>query len=174
MADSKKGHFSKSPILNIFLWKIHELVLGLVEFIDAKGIGMAQPIWPWGCRTLALKQAKNAFLVFLGCFWAFVRQPHNYIGWARPMPFTSINSTNSRTNPWNVHENILRIKGVENLRFFESAILNFFFQKKKFYFVPMKISHKLCDRMDGTQFWCFPWLSANSLLCVILRYTMYL
>ena len=33
----------------------------------------------------------------------------------------------------------------------------------------MKISHKLCNRMDGTQFWCFPWFAANSLLCVILR-----
>ena len=40
-------------------------------------------------------------------------------------------------------------------------------------FIPMKISHKLCDRMDGTQFWCFPWFPTNSLLCVILRYTVY-
>ena len=51
MADSKKGHFSKPPILNIFLWKFHGSVLGLVEFIDAKGIGKAQPIWPRGCPT---------------------------------------------------------------------------------------------------------------------------
>ena len=36
----------------------------------------------------------------------------------------------------------------------------------------MKISHKLCDRMDGTQFLCFLWFPANSLLCVILRYTV--
>ena len=35
-------HFSKSPILKIFLWKFHGLVLGLVELIDAKGIGVAQ------------------------------------------------------------------------------------------------------------------------------------
>ena len=46
MADSKIGHFAKSPINNIFLQKFHGAVLGLVEFIDAKGIGMAQPIWP--------------------------------------------------------------------------------------------------------------------------------
>ena len=45
--------------------------------------------------------------------------------------------------------------------------LNFFF------LIPMKISHKLCDRMDGTLFWCFPWFPANSLLCVILLYTVY-
>ena len=37
MADSKKGHFPAPPILNIF----HGLVLGLVELIDAKGIGVA-------------------------------------------------------------------------------------------------------------------------------------
>ena len=41
MADSKKQHFSKLPILNIILWKFHGLVLGLVELIDAKGIDVA-------------------------------------------------------------------------------------------------------------------------------------
>ena len=41
MADSKKQHFSKSPILKMFLWKFHKLVLGLVELIDAKGIYLA-------------------------------------------------------------------------------------------------------------------------------------
>jgi hypothetical protein len=45
----KKGHFPAPPILNIFLWKFHGLVLGLVELIDAKGIDVAQPIWLWGC-----------------------------------------------------------------------------------------------------------------------------
>ena len=46
--------------------------------------------------------------------------------------------------------------------------------KNCFCFIPMKISHKLCDRMDGTQFWCFLWFPANSLLCIILRYTVYI
>jgi hypothetical protein len=41
MADSKKPTFSKSPVLNIFLWKFYGLVLGLVELIDAKGIDVA-------------------------------------------------------------------------------------------------------------------------------------
>ena len=45
----KKTHFPALPILNIFSWKFHGLVLGLVELIDAKGIGVAQPIWHWGC-----------------------------------------------------------------------------------------------------------------------------
>ena len=35
MADSKKTHFSAPPILNIFLLKLHGLVLGLVGLIDA-------------------------------------------------------------------------------------------------------------------------------------------
>jgi hypothetical protein len=43
----------------------------------------------------------------------------------------------------------LRIGGFENLSFFESAILNFFFQKKRnlFCLIPTKISHKVCIRM---------------------------
>ena len=51
MADSKKVRFSKSPILKMFLWKFHRLVLGLVELIDAKGINLVQHIWSWGCPT---------------------------------------------------------------------------------------------------------------------------
>ena len=37
--------------------------------------------------------------------------------------------------------------------------------------IPIRISHKLCDRMDGTQFLCFLWFPANFLLCIMLRYT---
>jgi len=51
MADWKKGHFSKSPILDISLWKFNGLVLGLVGLNDAKGIDLAQPIWSSGCPT---------------------------------------------------------------------------------------------------------------------------
>ena len=45
----KKAHFPAPSILNIYLQKFHELVLGLVGLItvgliDAKGIGVAQPI----------------------------------------------------------------------------------------------------------------------------------
>jgi hypothetical protein len=45
MAASKKPRFPAPPILNIFSWHFHGLVLGLVELIDTKGIGMAQLIW---------------------------------------------------------------------------------------------------------------------------------
>jgi len=41
----QNGHFSKSPILEIFSRKFHRLVLGLVGLNDAKGIDVAQPIW---------------------------------------------------------------------------------------------------------------------------------
>ena len=50
------------------------------------------------------------------------------------MPFASINPTNPRTNLWNFREKILRIGDFEKRCFFESAILNFFFRKKKFFF----------------------------------------
>ena len=63
--------------------------------------------------------------VFLGCFWAYVGQPHDHISWAIPMPFSSINSTSPRTNPWKFHEKILRIGGAGKWGFFEAAILNF-------------------------------------------------
>ena len=49
------------------------------------------------------------------------------------MPFASFNPTNPRTNPWNFHKKILRIGDFEKWRFFESAILNFFFEKKFFF-----------------------------------------
>ena len=46
MADSKKLSFSTSPKAEQFPPKFHGLVLGLVGLIDAKGIDLAQPIWP--------------------------------------------------------------------------------------------------------------------------------
>ena len=47
------------------------------------------------------------------------------------------------------------------------------FEKRPFFFslnclILTKICHKLCDRMNGTQFWCFPWFPANSLLSEML------
>ena len=46
MADSKKQYFSKSPILKKFSQKFIRFVLGLVGLNDAKGIDVAQHIWP--------------------------------------------------------------------------------------------------------------------------------
>ena len=42
MAHSKKLRFSTPPILNIASRKMQEFFLGLVEYIDAKGINAAR------------------------------------------------------------------------------------------------------------------------------------
>ena len=112
----KKTMFFKIANSQFFLWTFYGLVLALVEMIDAKGIGLAQLIWSWGCPTQAQKQPKNTKNTFFACFWAYVRQPHDHISWAIPMPFASINSTNPRTNPWKFHEKILRIGGAGKRR----------------------------------------------------------
>ena len=46
MADSKKLSFSTSPKAEQFPPKFYGLILGLVGLKDAKGIDLAQPIWP--------------------------------------------------------------------------------------------------------------------------------
>ena len=134
MADSKKAHFLKSPILKNFSRKFLRFVLGLVGLNDAKGIDVAQCIWPWGCPTKAQKQPKNAFSVLFGSFWALVGQPHGHIRWATSMPLASFNPTNSRMNLRNFREKILRIGDFEKWCFFLLAILIFFFKKKIFFF----------------------------------------
>ena len=134
MLYSKEPSFSKPPILTIFSRKFLRFVLGLVGLNDAKGIDVAQRIWPWGCPTKAQKLPKSTENAFFGCFWAFVGQPHGHIHWATSMPFASFNPTNPRTNLRNFREKILRIGDFEKWAFFESAILIFFFRKKKIFF----------------------------------------
>ena len=133
MAASKKAHFSKTPILKFFLRKFLRFVLGLVGLNDAKGINVAQRIWPWGGPTKAQKQPKSTENAFF----------ENWRFW--------------------------------KMSFFWVGHFEFFFRKKKnfFCFIPMKISPNLYGRMDGSKFWCFPWFPENSLLCVILCYTVY-
>ena len=57
MADSKKGHFPSLPILNIFFQKFH----GLVGLIDAKGIDVAQSIWPEGLYKVTFPTLMTLF-----------------------------------------------------------------------------------------------------------------
>ena len=149
MADSKKAHFSKSPILENFSWKSLRSVLGLVGLNDAKGIDVAQCIWPWGCLTKAQKQPKNAFSVLFGCFWAFVGQPHGHIRWATTMPFASFNPTNPRTDLRDFREKISRIGDFEKRPFW---IFFFKIKKIKNCFIFMKISPNLYGRMNGSKF----------------------
>ena len=67
------------------------------------------------------KRGKNTKIAFLPFFELI-----SYIGWTTSMPFTSIYSMHPRTNPWNFHEKILRIDGVENLSFFCVGHFDFF------------------------------------------------
>ena len=64
-------------------------------------------------RGAVQRKLKNSLktqkMHFFACFWAYVGQPHNHIGWVTSMPFASINPTHPRTNPRNFHEKILRI-----------------------------------------------------------------
>ena len=63
---------------------------------------------------------------------------------------------------------------LKNGHFWKTAILNFFSKKKIFFwFIRMKISPNLYGRLDGLKFWCFLWFPEHSLLCVKLRYTVY-
>ena len=103
MADSKKLSFSASSKAEQIPPKFHGFVLGLVGLNDAKGIDLAQPVWPW----------------------AYVGQPHCHIGWVLSMPFASINPTNPWTDQWNFWEKILRIGELKNSGSFESIIIIF-------------------------------------------------
>ena len=92
------------------------------------------------------KQPKNTKNAFFACFRAFVRQPHDFIGSA-----TSLHQSILLTQGL-IHEVLVKIAQllvvVEKLSFFESAISDFFFQKKKICFIPIKISQHLWDRKD--------------------------
>ena len=60
----------------------------------------------------------------------------------------------------------LRIGDFEKRPFWKNS--HFFSKEKENAWSPWKsVSNYLCDRMDGTQFWCFRWFPANSLLCII-------
>ena len=152
MADSKKAHFLKSPILKIFSRKFLRFVLGLVGLNDVKGIDVAQCIWPWGCPTKAQKQPKNAFSVLFGFCWT-ASWPYtlSYINALR------IIQSYTRTHLRNFREKNLRIGDFEKWAFFESAILNFFF-RKIFFFAsfPWKSAQIYMVEWMGQNFDVFP------------------
>ena len=86
------------------------------------------------------KQPKNTRNAFFACFRAYVRQPHDHISWATPMPFASINSTKPRTNPWNFHKKYWELAELENEVFLSRPLWNFFFKKIFFCFISIKTS----------------------------------
>ena len=79
------------------------------------------------------------------------------------MPFASFNPINPRNNSWNFHK-----KNIENWQFWKKHFFwvgHFefcFSKKKKKCFIPMKISHKLCVRVDGSQFLWLWWFTAKT------------
>ena len=82
---------------------------------------------------ISSKTAKNAFLVFLGHFWAYFGQSHDHIGWATSMPFKSINSI----NPNLIHE--IFVKKYWELAELENDILILFLVIfKKHFFINEK------------------------------------
>ena len=75
-------------------------------------------------ERLPQNRQKMHFFMLLGCSCSYVQQPQNHICWATPLPFASINSTNPRTNPWNLQKKNWELVILKNLFvLFESTIL---------------------------------------------------
>ena len=110
---------------------------------------VAEPIWFWGWQP---RKHKKCLL----CLLLTLLEPDQCLS----------------------HQTILLIKGpiseIFKIFFWELAFWKsqFFFSKKNC-FCFMKISPTLHGRLDGLKFWLFPWFPENSLLCVILCYTVY-
>ena len=113
----------------------------------------------YGCETVQHK-LKNRH-VYLACFWAYVGQPLNPIGWATSMIFISINPTNPRTNLWYFCQKILRVGDFENLSFYELAIWEKKIKRNFFSLIRSKISQSLFGRKDGSKFWWLSWFTAR-------------
>ena len=77
------------------------------------------------------------------------------MGWEKSMPFTSINPTHSRTNPWNFHAKILRIGGAKKWGFFEASILNFLGRWILFCFISVKKSSPFIWGIFFSALWMF-------------------
>ena len=86
----------QKPKAEQLLPKFYKLILGWVESIDAKGIHFSQSIWSLGCPMYAQFTTKNSFLVVLAVNWAYIGQPGDHMGWAKRMPFASIDATHPR------------------------------------------------------------------------------
>ena len=64
----KKSSFFKIANSQNFFAKNSQMGQGLVGLNDAKGIDVAQRIWPLGSPTKAQKQPKSTKNAFFGCF----------------------------------------------------------------------------------------------------------
>ena len=114
--------------------------------------------------------AKNAFLVFFGVNRAYIREPENHIGWAKWMPFTSINPTHPNDQFVKFWGQLLSFWWWLKTRcFFWVGHLIFFFC-----FIPIYINHKLTGTKDATKFWCLPWFPTKSLGYMKIWETLYI
>ena len=151
MSDSKKAHFSKSPILKKFSRKFLRWVIGWVELNDAKGIDVAQRIWPWGCPTKAQKQPKSTKNAFFGCFWAFV---------------DSLTAKNIELHRCPSHHSILLTQGqiweIFAKKFWELAILkNELFLSRPFCFCFLKKNFFASFPWKSAQIYMVEWMGRN-------------
>ena len=114
-----------------FFWKkkIQNGRLKKTEFFNhhQKLSNFHQNFTDWSLGQVVPKRAETAVFVVLALFWAYVGQSLNHIGWATSMPFTSINSTNPRANPWNFGGNCSAFGGGWKPQFFWIYHLAIFF-----------------------------------------------
>ena len=118
----KKTSFSSSANSQYFFMKFSWIGPWVSRIDWCEGHWFGSTYMVVRLSNISSKTGKNSFFVFLGCFWAYAGQPHNHKGWATSMPFASINSTNSRTNP-NFHKKIVRIGGAGKWPFFRRPFL---------------------------------------------------
>ena len=108
-----KGHFSSLAKVAL-KFRCAKQSKNLIRYLMYTVMHMFRQVLVWAGnqgnhQNFEKKWPKNTKNALFACFWAYVWQPHGHIGWATPMPFASINSTNQRTNPWNFCKKVLRI-----------------------------------------------------------------
>ena len=148
MANSKKISFSSSANSQYFFMKFTWFGPWVSRIDWCEGYWCGSTYMVVRLSDISSKTGKICVFVFLGCFWAYVGQPHNHTNasWSLPMPFASINYTKPRTNPWTFHEKILRIDTAGKWGFFETAIFFCLSQWKK---QPIYMRYHFFCTMDG-------------------------
>ena len=125
-------------------------------------------LYIWYMDAKGIKNVENAFLVFFALFWAYVRQPHNHKGWATHSDALCINLSYYPKDQKNKKQKL----GELNISYFESAFLNFFF--KIFFFASSQYKSVKIYRVARIDRNCDDYYQAKSLICVIIRNTVYI
>ena len=124
----------------------------------------------------------------LALFWAYVGQPEGHIGWVTLTPFSSINSTNPRTNLGNFGDNCSAFGSTWKSQFFRVGHFEFFFSNffSNFFFFFFfffiffffaSFFFKLVTiygvPRSFQNFWWLPWFTAKSLGGIEIWTTLY-